>query len=236
MSILSELQSRKLGLVEIIVFGYEIYFKNIKFFLIQDCVLILPWSTVLDIEHYLPDFVLFWQLYMWFYLLIVVPIYTMSLVIATENLVLNKETRFKPLMSQIFPNIGTAINLNFRCMIGITLRLFLLIVPGIIYGINNGYVLYTFALRGQKGKAAFNYSRTIVKGNWWRVFLFSLLTYFSVVGLQLILQKILKTILFFNSLSMSLLSTLIPQFILLGMGIAGVLLFLNLDYQKSLES
>ncbi|MBE9251841.1 hypothetical protein IQ226_22595 [Dolichospermum sp. LEGE 00240] len=235
MSILSELQSRKLGLVEIIVFGYEIYFKNIKFFLIQFCVLILPWATMLQILQQYRDFVLFTQLCVWFYLLIVIAIYAMSLVIATENLVLNKETRFKSLMSQIFPNIGTAINLNFKFTIGLILRLFLLIVPGIIYGINNGYVLYTFALRGQKGKAAFNYSRTIVKGNWWRVFFFSLLTTFSVFGLQLILQKILKIIPFLNSLSVSLLSTLIPQFILLGMGIAGVLLFLNLDYQKSLE-
>ena len=235
MSTISEIKNRKLGLLEILGLGYYIYLKNIKLFLTLFCILILPAMIILlVIRTY--NWVLIDFLYSWIYLLVFVPIYSMSMTAATENLVLKKETRFKTLMSRIFSDLGTLINLNFRLYIAVILRLFLLIVPGIIYLINNGYCLTAFILRGQKGKAAFNYSRTIVKGNWWRVFFFLVLTLSSLFGLQAILSKVLNTIPFLNPLSVLLLSTLIPQFICIGMSIGSVLLFLNLDYQKSLES
>ena len=47
---------------------------------------------------------------------------------------------------------------------------FLLIVPGIIWGLYYVFVLFVVALRGISGKEALDYSKRMVKGQWWRVF------------------------------------------------------------------
>ncbi|WP_293047557.1 hypothetical protein, partial [Moorena sp. SIO1F2] len=242
MSIISEIKNKKLGLVEILVLGHEIYLKNIKLHLTLFCALIISSSLPIIFlinytitQNFNLILILVYFLYICFYLLVFGSIYSMSVAAATENFLLKRETRFQTLMSRIFPDIGTLVNLTFRLSIAFILRLFLLVVPGIIYLVNNGFCIYAFVLRGQKGKAAFNYSRTIVKGNWWRVFLFLLLVLFSALGLQIILTQVLNTIPFINYLSALSLSTLITQFILIGVSIGSVLLFLNLDYNKSLE-
>jgi uncharacterized membrane protein len=46
----------------------------------------------------------------------------------------------------------------------------LLIVPGIIWGLYYSLFIYVVALRGLSGKQALDYSKAIVKGQWWRVF------------------------------------------------------------------
>jgi len=46
----------------------------------------------------------------------------------------------------------------------------LLIVPGIIWGLYYSLIIYVVALRGLSGKQALDYSKAIVKGQWWRVF------------------------------------------------------------------
>ncbi len=48
--------------------------------------------------------------------------------------------------------------------------LLLLIVPGIIWSLYYSLVVYVVALRGFSGKRALDYSKSIVKGQWWRVF------------------------------------------------------------------
>lgn len=56
----------------------------------------------------------------------------------------------------------------------------LLIIPAVIFGIYFSQAAYAAALRDLSGWAAIDYSRQLVKGNWWRVFgillLFSLIT------------------------------------------------------------
>lgn len=47
--------------------------------------------------------------------------------------------------------------------------LLLLIVPGVIWGLYYVFFVYVVALRGLSGKAALDYSKGIVKGQWWRV-------------------------------------------------------------------
>lgn len=46
----------------------------------------------------------------------------------------------------------------------------LLIVPGIIFAIYWSFVLATVALRGMEGMSALNYSKSLVKGRWWKTF------------------------------------------------------------------
>lgn len=56
-------------------------------------------------------------------------------------------------------------------LIGLTL---LLIVPGIIWSLYYAFFVFVVVLRGLSGKKALDYSKNIVKGQWWRVFLYLL--------------------------------------------------------------
>ncbi len=112
----------------------------------------------------------------------------------------------------------------------------LLIIPGIIYLINNQYYGLAFILRDQRGKDAFDYSRSTVEGNWWKVFFFIFISALSALGLQFILNSALTSLPFMKNFWGDLLSVILPQFIVIGINIGNIILFLNLDYQKSLES
>jgi hypothetical protein len=63
-------------------------------------------------------------------------------------------------------SIGTGL-LAGLIILGLTL---LLIVPGIIWALYYSLFVYVVALRGLSGKKALDYSKTMVKGQWWRVF------------------------------------------------------------------
>ena len=46
----------------------------------------------------------------------------------------------------------------------------LLIIPGIIYQTYYSFILFAVILKGKKYKKALDYSKSLVKGRWWRVF------------------------------------------------------------------
>lgn len=52
----------------------------------------------------------------------------------------------------------------------VTLFTFLLIIPGIIRLVQYAFVDQIVALKGLRNRDALNYSKSLVKGNWWKVF------------------------------------------------------------------
>jgi hypothetical protein len=116
-------------------------------------------------------------------------------------------------------------------LLGLTL---LFIVPGIIWAVYYTFYVLVVALRGKIGKPALNYSKSIVKGQWWWVF-----------WVTLVLGILHLFILGFIALPFLLLAprSLISQIIAtpLGLIVSGfytvtlVIFFLNLDYLKNAE-
>lgn len=241
MSILSELQSRKLGLIELLSMGFDVYLKNIKLFLITYLTIIAPFAIVVDVlQAYIaiPLFALLWYLSFLIYLSIFPPALLVALSLITENLVLSKETNFKNVIQLLLSRLLALIGLNIRFGVILFFRSLLLIIPGIIYGVNNGYYGLAFVLRDQRGRAAFAYSRSIVKGNWWKVFFFGFLNFFVLFGLLTIFNKLFSFIPIINSSAvlMLVIPDILTGFINVAISVGVILLFLNLDYQKSLES
>lgn len=242
MSILSELQSRKLGLIELILMGFDVYFKNLKPILLAFAVILLPFMIILGALVYLVQIdpnrsVILWIWYLGFLILVLLMslIYFIALSIITENFVNDRKTSYQSVVRQIASSFIPLFLLGIRFGINYFLRCLLLFIPGIIYLVNNQYYGLAFILRDQRGKAAFAYSRSIVKGNWWRVLFFGFLSNFVIFGLQKIFSKALNTVPLINDFIASVLSQVLPQFIAIGIGVGAILLFLNLDYQKSLE-
>ncbi len=235
MSILYDLQNKKLGLFELIAMGFDLYLNNFRIFVSLLCTY-LPFVIIINIIapyalFNLSLLILYYSIFL-FFLILVLPFYTTALAILTERFVMAEKPQLKIVFKRILHRILPLIGLNIRCGIIYFLRCLLLIVPGIIYIVNNGYYANALILRDQRGKAAFQYSRSLVKGNWWRVFFLNLLSFITVVGLQAIMNKILSSVIANSPILISVLSITLANLVSLGVVISGVLLFLNLDFQK----
>ena len=235
MSILSDLQTKKLGLFKLIALGYDLYLKHFRSFFILLC-LMLPFSIIFQILSLnIPlNSILFIPLsiYYSFYIFVIIPTYVMAIFIFTEGYVLEENPQFDVVIRKILPRIIPFIGLSLRYIIGYFLRLLLFFVPGIIYSVNNGYCAIAFVLRDQRGKAAFQYSRSLVKGNWWKVFFFTMLVLTTNFGLEILTSTVLNSITTNFPILVTVLSSILTSLVSVGVGISGVLLFLNLDFQK----
>ena len=235
MSILSDLQTKKLGLFKLIALGYDLYLKHFRSFFILLC-LMLPFSIIFQILSLnIPlNSILFIPLsiYYSFYIFVIIPTYVMAIFIFTEGYVLEENPQFDVVIRKILPRIIPFIGLSLRYIIGYFLRLLLFFVPGIIYSVNNGYFAIAFVLRDQRGKAAFQYSRSLVKGNWWKVFFFTMLVLTTNFGLEILTSTVLNSIITNSPILVAVLSNILTSLVLVGVGISSVLLFLNLDFQK----
>lgn len=110
-------------------------------------------------------------------------------------------------------------------VIGLT---FLLIIPGIIWGIYYAFVAYVVAVRDLSGKCALDYSKALVRGRWWRVFgillLFGILEILVGFGLTFPMQLMAEG--FMAELFTDTLVDIIGCFF----KILVIIFFLNLDY------
>ncbi|NEO76894.1 hypothetical protein [Moorena sp. SIO4G3] len=241
MSSLSKLQSRKLGLIELISMGFDVYLKNLKPILLLFCTIYLPLLIILSaLNPENQNNPSGWFLAFFVVVSIVVNlagiIYIIALSLITENYLHGRDTSYQSAVQKIVSSLLPLVGLVLRFWINYLLRFMLLIIPGIVYAVNNQYYGLAFILRDQRGKDAFDYSRSIVEGNWWKVLFFIFLSVLSALGCQFILNSVLSNIPVMKNFWDDLLSVILPKFIVIGIAIGNILLFLNLDYQKSLES
>ncbi len=238
MSFLSKLQDKKLGLLELISLGYDLYLKNIRLFLGFNYIA-LPFiiiGIIIITSAYSSSnsaaYVLM-ILYLIFYFCVFIPFYSAAVNILVEDCVLKKQIQPKNVIKRIGNRIFSLVALYVRFYLNSFVRYLLLIIPGIIYEINNGFLGSALILRDQTGKSAFQYSRLLVKGNWWRVFFYRFIVILTIFGTQIIFDTILNSIFVDLPLLNSILSAILFIFATFGIPISGVLLFLNLEFQKS---
>ncbi|BAY13986.1 hypothetical protein [Calothrix sp. NIES-2098] len=238
MSILSDLQTKKLGLFELLAIGFDLYLKHFRSFSSLLCV-ILPFSIIFQIlssnspSIFLnPIVFISYSLLLIFYFFIVIPVYIIVFVILAEGYILGENPQINVVTRGILPRIIPLNCLGIKFNIILILRFLLFIVPGVIYLVNNAYYSYAFILRDQRGKAAFQYSRSLVKGNWWKVFFFYVLLYIIIFGLRVLMKKILSSLILNSPILVAILSDTLASLVSVGVGISGVLLFLNLEFQK----
>lgn len=235
MTMMSELKNQEIGLIQLVSMGFKIYLKNLKPILLVFYTIYLPFLIIdsfLTSETKNNPSELFWVYYSIFVIVasLAYSIYFIAISVITENYVSGRNSSYRSVVEKIFVLLIPLFILELRFSINYLLRCLLLLIPGIIYLINNQYYRLAFILRKQKGKAAFAYSQSIVQGNWWRVFWLIFLLGLTSSGLQIIFSKFLN--IFLNDFLIFILSHTLPEFIVIGINIANTLLFLNLDFQK----
>jgi hypothetical protein len=250
MSTLNYLQTKELGLIELISMGLNIYLANWQPYVVVFCFIVLPFQIINVIDSALirrsnPDGIAIIFLSCLFFLNFVVLVFASSVqrvanAIITENILLASKER--KLQKIIPPLLGPYLILSIRYLINSWLRTLLLIIPGLIYSVNNYYYGLAFILRDQRGRAAFEYSQALVKDNWGRVFLFPFLIYLlaGVINAGVVLTFVaflgaIQT----NSLLISLLGNVfaaaLSGLLVIGFDVSSTVLFLNLDFLKRSE-
>jgi len=73
-------------------------------------------------------------------------------------------------LKRAFACYGPGLWTSFLYNIGVTLRLLLLIIPGVIAAVNWLFATQIVVIRGISGQAALVESERFVKGRWWRLF------------------------------------------------------------------
>ena len=157
----------------------------------------------------------------------------MAVAFVVEHSLRGENIGYRQALRQSFSRWGSVIGTGILAgliIFGLTL---LLIVPGIIWGVYYLFIVYIVALRGQGGKKALDYSKSLVKGRWWRVF-----GVFFVVGLLTFVFILIVDLPFgfmpVNFLT-DVLSGILADIVWSFFTIATVLFFLNLDYLKNTQ-
>ncbi|MBI5354740.1 MAG: hypothetical protein HZB50_19020 [Chloroflexi bacterium] len=153
---------------------------------------------------------------------------SMSSKLIVESIVKNKPISLAKAINLALSKWGRAfVTQLFTSLIilGLTLLLF---IPGVIYSIYYLFMLDAVALRDKDGREALKYSKTLIEGQWWRIFWISM-------GIGIIFS-------IFNGLITFLLSkvsanpyfAIVPNAITLYIasifGVVSTVLFLNIDF------
>jgi len=234
MDILDELQARRLGFMELFSLGWLIYLKNFKSIIIAYCLTSLPFLIGYQLLFVAiqdsPSLVLLIFLPSIFILNVAGLAYYIAVAIITENFLHKKSSNpYQMIYSRLLP----LFRLSLRVGVGYFLRFLLLIVPGIIYLVRNTFFGLALILRDQRGKAALDYSVTIVDGNGWFVFALTFVPLILTFLLQYLLASLLGLI-SSNPILIQVLAPALSSILVIGFGISGILLFINLEYQKGM--
>ena len=164
-----------------------------------------------------------------------------SLILIADNAIKGEAVTFKETIKKTCGFWPSSIWANFLALLIILGMLLLIVVPGIVWAICLYFVTYAVVLQGKKGKAALNYSKSLVKGNWWKIlfisFVFGALT-IAPYTCTVIFYKIFHNELGFSSvmdrlpLELVLISCLFGSFVYCFTIIANVVLFRNIEYLK----
>lgn len=113
--------------------------------------------------------------------------------------------------------------------------LLLLIVPGVIWAIYYTFAIYVVALRGINGKAALDYSKRLVRGQWGRVFGIGLLINLLALLAAFIIGFVIAIpfAFFLGDYIIEILSSTVVDLVTGLFSVAWVVFFLNVDYLKA---
>lgn len=242
MNILNRLESKEVGLFELISMGFDIYFQNFKSIFTFFCISLFPFQilfyfmlerlekkTIIG-NFSINDCIAF--VITCLLLFIVSDVFFIWIAVATENIIYRRnKDAIQVISSRFLPLTG----LSIRFSISFFLRYLLLLIPGLIYIVNNQFFGCALILKDQKGKNSFIYSQSIVKGHWWKVLFFGIITTLITFLLSYIFSRTLNPISFISYPEIkSIISLSFVSIISVGFGIANILFFFNLSFHKKL--
>ncbi|MDJ0511164.1 MAG: hypothetical protein QNJ64_18195 [Crocosphaera sp.] len=187
MNIPAQLKTKKLTSRQLLSIGFYIYKKTFNQIVLFLGLIYFPLTLIISLisytltNHFLErlstDFsssnlLLYWSFFLMINLIVLImyALYYKTIVLLAYDYIHQKPFSYRVLSKDALHNLFSLWLLMLRLAINYVLRLLLLIVPGIIYLINNSSVIFAFLLRQERIKDAFTYNLIVMKGNAGRVF------------------------------------------------------------------
>jgi len=234
-----DIKTNKFGVGEIIRTGWQVYSANFTNILMVVLCVYIPINIVLsyiytgksvsDGYRLHVDAALF--LLIAFIALFFGLITSLATAFIVEKAIQGEKIGWKAALRLGFSRWGSAIGTELLygiILIGLTL---LLVVPGIIWYVYYVFFIFVVALRGIGGKSALDYSKNLVKGQWWRVAGIFLLIMIPTYLTNFIITKAFTFLSTFPI--MNFIATTISVVIVALFEVMLVIFFLNTDYLKN---
>lgn len=158
---------------------------------------------------------------------------TMGIAFVIESSIKGQDISYQDALKRSSSRWLSGVWTQFLSGIIISCLLLLLIVPGIIWTVNYTFSIYIVALRNTEGKEALDYSKSLAKNRWWKVFgisiLFGLMNGFVNTAISKCIEILPSA--FISYITLKTICDLIQAF----STIALIILFLNLDYLNNKE-
>lgn len=146
------------------------------------------------------------------------------LVDATVNQ--NKEIDWRTAVQKSYSQLGNCIGTSLLAGIIVLGLSLLLLIPGIIWSMYYTFLLQVIILHGLSGKTALNYSKSLVKGRWWRIFMRVFILGVIVAVPSMILSGVLSVV----PHGLKEFISIIINLLAMGFHVVGMtIIFLNLD-------
>lgn len=216
--------------------GFKIFFFRVKDFSLLALIAIVPLSFLpvitasefpsQDTQTNVVKIILFCVILL--FQTIVSLVASMSSKLITESIVEQKPISLTDAIKLAWSKWGRAFItqlLTSLIILGLSL---LLLIPGFIYSIYYIFMLDAVALRDKDGMEALKYSKTLIEGQWWRIFWISM----GIGVIYLIFNGVITFI--FGRVSENPYFAIAPNAINLYiasiLGVVGTVLFLNVDF------
>ena len=260
MNIPVQLKTKKLKSRQLLSIGFYIYKKTFNHVFLFLCLINLPLILSISLIQYnvnnqfieqlsinssLETLIFFFSFNL-IISLIGLAIFTFSyktIVILGYDYIYRKPFNYGKLLKAVFNEFFSLWVLMLRLVIIYIFRLFLLIIPGIIYLMNNSSVPLAFIFRQERIEDAFYYNSIIIKGNAGRVFSLFLYPFIIYIVFALFINGFLlssidssSTTNNYSSYMFGLLYQIILTVFYPGLINAHLCLFLNAEAQKRLGS
>jgi len=224
---------RELGFIDILKEGSRIFLFKIKAFSLIALVALIPWLILLAFTQSLalqPAQINGIKIVLLILLLLIIwavqIIAWMSIAFIVEKVVKKRDASAIEAIKYSGERWARALTTNLLASVIIFGMTLLFVIPGIVYSNYYIFVLYVVALRDKYGKDALDYSKSLVEGQWWRVFGISLGISVIVSGISFLLSKISYA----PYSSYSYVTSAISFLLGMAINIMMVVLFLNNDF------
>lgn len=102
----------------------------------------------------------------------------------------------------------------------------LFVIPAIIPIVNYSFIMQVVALRGLRTKSALKYSKSLVKGRWWKIFWINLVLFLMIMVISLLLRYLSIVLPKVFKIAIDVVDNILEG----GFTVAITILFLNLEY------
>lgn len=236
--LLKHIYEREISIGEIFSGGWDIYTKRFKPILIITLLIYIPINIILYFVggalSNLEDFKVYFDIMRILEALFGI-IVTMSIAVIVENASYGEEDNeisWGESINRAFSRWGSCIGTNILAGLIIFGLFLLLIVPGIIWVVYYSFAIQVVILKNLGGKEALDYSKSLVKGQWWRVF--AILVLFNFINI--IIALVIGFISGFLPGIFGLFTDTLIDIVGAYFTVATTIFFLNIDFLKRKEA